>query len=584
MIYAYDSAIQLPVRDIYDTQLMMASINAARDMYERGQKQMEDFYKSYGDFFSPIASDMDWYDTNVTGAARNFINEMYKNGVDPLRSAEGRSLVQQFVNNIPVGEINKRKQAAAAAQEYIKARGQLEAKGLWNPDYESYLLGGRSLETWDTSRDGLWTRTSPGEFSDLNAATTAWFNQLEPSYLRTQDGYDYIGISPDAIQKVMTSQIPGFIDSNLGGYHYELARRQLVAQGNTNPTQAEIVNQLRNNIQAANSEVLRETRTMNPEYKMNLELEQYKKKAAIDDYYDKLKEDRKAARAAAATSTATGGEDVAGHNWDQQLYASVISNITGNTTPWYRMTADDYNLADITARMNAHSWATDVINPRKYNNEAYRDQFMQRYTIQVDPQTLIKRSPRNTNGLVDPNQFHPSSVDIDKLISMDDLLRNTEGFDSKKLPGGVKTKHLRDRIREVGPNRVVIDVQDSVYGAPLKNATNIVPRQVVIVKILSDEDVPKVEETFEAGYIVGPDSRGMEMMTMPETGYTPGTERIFSKSVFLKPQKVVPPLNTVPNIYNSTNTGLGNRAISYALGDAQQGVKYNGITPLYGDN
>jgi hypothetical protein len=76
---------------------------------------MEDFYKSYGDFFSPIASDMDWYDTNVTGAARNFINEMYKNGVDPLRSAEGRSLVQQFVNNIPVGEINKRKQAAAAA-------------------------------------------------------------------------------------------------------------------------------------------------------------------------------------------------------------------------------------------------------------------------------------------------------------------------------------------------------------------------------------------------------------------------------------------------------------------------------------
>ena len=72
---------------------MMASINAAKDMYERGQKQMEDFYKNYGDFFSPISSDMDWYENNVTGAARNFINELYKNGVDPLKTAEGRSLI-----------------------------------------------------------------------------------------------------------------------------------------------------------------------------------------------------------------------------------------------------------------------------------------------------------------------------------------------------------------------------------------------------------------------------------------------------------------------------------------------------------
>lgn len=275
MIYAYDSAIQLPVRDIYDTQLMMASINAARDMYERGQKQMEDFYKSYGDFFSPIASDMDWYDTNVTGAARNFINEMYKNGVDPLRSAEGRSLVQQFVNNIPVGEINKRKQAAAAAQEYIKARGQLEAKGLWNPDYESYLLGGRSLETWDTSRDGLWTRTSPGEFSDLNAATAAWFNQLKPSYLRTEGGYDYFGVSPEAMDKVTASQIPGFIDSNLGRYHYELARRQLAA-ANIEQTPENIIQRLRDNIRSANSEVLNETREMNDASKLALQWK-YKK-------------------------------------------------------------------------------------------------------------------------------------------------------------------------------------------------------------------------------------------------------------------------------------------------------------------
>ena len=68
MIYARDQFVQLPVKDIYDSQIMMASINAAKDMYEKGVGQIKDFNKQYGDFFSPIQSDMDWYNKNVIGA------------------------------------------------------------------------------------------------------------------------------------------------------------------------------------------------------------------------------------------------------------------------------------------------------------------------------------------------------------------------------------------------------------------------------------------------------------------------------------------------------------------------------------
>lgn len=38
MVYAYDRAIPLPVKDLYDTQVMAMSISAAKDMYEKGQK------------------------------------------------------------------------------------------------------------------------------------------------------------------------------------------------------------------------------------------------------------------------------------------------------------------------------------------------------------------------------------------------------------------------------------------------------------------------------------------------------------------------------------------------------------------
>jgi hypothetical protein len=36
---------------------------------------------------------MDWYNENVTGKVRDTINNLYANGIDPLRSAEGRAAI-----------------------------------------------------------------------------------------------------------------------------------------------------------------------------------------------------------------------------------------------------------------------------------------------------------------------------------------------------------------------------------------------------------------------------------------------------------------------------------------------------------
>jgi hypothetical protein len=62
-------------------------------MYEKGQQQLKDFYKEYGDFISPIQKEMDWYNQNVTGRVRDTINNLYASGIDPLRSAEGRAAI-----------------------------------------------------------------------------------------------------------------------------------------------------------------------------------------------------------------------------------------------------------------------------------------------------------------------------------------------------------------------------------------------------------------------------------------------------------------------------------------------------------
>jgi hypothetical protein len=96
---------------------------------------------------------MDWYNRNVTGKAADFVNQLYANGIDPLRSAEGRAAVAQFVRSMPIGDIAKVKQSAAAAKEYIKNKGALQRAGKYDADLNERFLG-YNLDDFDTINGG----------------------------------------------------------------------------------------------------------------------------------------------------------------------------------------------------------------------------------------------------------------------------------------------------------------------------------------------------------------------------------------------------------------------------------------------
>lgn len=227
MIYGYDQAVQMPVKDLYDSQIMLASINAAKDMYEKGVQEMKDFNKTYGDFISPIQKDVDYWNNTVLNPVKDAVNKMYAMGIDPTRSAEGRAYIQRLISQVPVAEINKRRQAAAVAQEYIKNRGLLESKGLYNPDFEKYILNGKSLEDWDTATDGMWTRTSPQEFKTLNQATSSWFDDMKGSDKGTKNGFRYFGVDDSDLRAIAKPRAEGFKDTTLGSYYYDNIKRKI---------------------------------------------------------------------------------------------------------------------------------------------------------------------------------------------------------------------------------------------------------------------------------------------------------------------------------------------------------------------
>ena len=274
MIYSKDQWIQLPTKDLYDSQIMLASINAARDMYEKGLQETKEFNKLYGDFTSPIARDVDyWYD-NTLKPVRDAINYMYDKGIDPTRSAEGRALIQKLINQAPVAKLNQIRQSAKVADEYVKNRGTMQANGLYDPGFEQFALRdqyGRpvDLSTWSTVDNGTWERTAPYKYESLYDYTSPMFKDLKPHELTKAEvesfgvkydpRYQYQGISKGDLERVTGERVPGVQNETLYKYYRDRAadvvRKQYIAAGK-NPaeiTQDEIDRQFVQDVIQANS-------------------------------------------------------------------------------------------------------------------------------------------------------------------------------------------------------------------------------------------------------------------------------------------------------------------------------------------
>lgn len=237
--------------------------DAARQEFYRGLQDIKDFQKEYGDFITPILADQDWYNKNVTGKVRDFINSAYERGIDLTRSPEGRAAITQLINSIPVGEVAKLRTSAKNAEEYLKNRGKLEAAGLYNPDLEERYLK-YNLANWDTiNNDKIWTRTSPTEMKTLKEVTESWYNNRTPEILNQADvesfnmkydpRYNYTGFADRHLLDIAAGETPGWRGSLYADYYRDLAEQKVAAKGFPY-TKDDVERQLQQDIATANRE------------------------------------------------------------------------------------------------------------------------------------------------------------------------------------------------------------------------------------------------------------------------------------------------------------------------------------------
>lgn len=256
MIHPGEQWVDLPIQNVYNTQMMMAAVNVAKDMYEKGQQQIKDFKNEYGDFFSPIQSDMDWYSQNVTGKVRDTINALYDAGIDPIKSAEGRAAVSRVINSIDTARIARNRQSAKAAQIYLQNKAVLDAAGKYNQDLEERFLG-YDINNFD-SENGVWSRLSPVEAKSLKELTESSFDKRTEHLLTEQEVKDfglpydprgqYRGFTQQDLLDIANTAAPGLTGTIYANYFRDLAKQKLIQNGNNKPTEDQINKQLAKDI------------------------------------------------------------------------------------------------------------------------------------------------------------------------------------------------------------------------------------------------------------------------------------------------------------------------------------------------
>lgn len=364
MTYAYDNYIQLPTVDLYDTQMMAMAINAAKDMYDRGQQQIKDFYKEYGDFMSPFAKDMEAYG-NMVGGVRNLINTAYANGIDLLRSPEGRALISKAVYSVDPAKFNLMRANAKAGYEYLDAAKKLAASGKYSPELEDYisrLEGNVAFNDFSTSEHGMWNRM-PTEYSTLQEYVHPSFAHLKPHLLTAEEAksrvgaeYDptaeYTGITKGDMERSMMAALPGLVGNPLYGFYRQQAENELKLMGYNNPTEDQINSRFVQNAVTADSQMMVPLSKSKSDYFNEQQLAISRRRLANDERKVKLLEAKADAAAKEKENNRFTRRQIVNimNNGRKalELPKGAINNVTTNDRDIFARNYSAYQVSDLT--------------------------------------------------------------------------------------------------------------------------------------------------------------------------------------------------------------------------------------------
>lgn len=255
----YDEPVAVPILDILDSGMMSQYISAAREQYNQAVQEQKDFAKEFGDLYSPSYNLNKIYYDKTKGRINKALDYLYSNGIDPIRSAEGRAYIAKVIRETPYADIAKWKTDAENMKTYQKAAAAMVADGKLTQDQLDWQMQKQGLDydKFDPYAQS-WSQLAPTKMDTLEDLTKIPYSILKPSNLTQQQvesmGYkydplnDYTGITDQMIADTAGKSIPSVMSTSAGEYYYDKAKQQLQQAGVYNPTDDQIKQQLQNTV------------------------------------------------------------------------------------------------------------------------------------------------------------------------------------------------------------------------------------------------------------------------------------------------------------------------------------------------
>ena len=221
---------------------------------ERVDKAYQDLgnqFTKWSEFRSPSAVDTKrWYDLTV-GAGQDIVNKLAANP-DLIKTAEGRSLIQSFINTRPYNELSQLQQSKEGLLQRQKVNQQLMLSGKYNPMWH-YI----DFTNYSTLDSGVFNDVAPLAYKSEVDLVKPYVDNLKPGFIRQEGAYDWRGVSSERTDQEIANNISAIYNTPEAQKHIQV----LIQQGYT-PEQANAL--FANRIYRAGREFAYEDRELNP--------------------------------------------------------------------------------------------------------------------------------------------------------------------------------------------------------------------------------------------------------------------------------------------------------------------------------
>lgn len=193
---------------------------------ERVDKAYQDLgnqFTKWSEFRSPSAIDTKrWYDLTV-GAGQDIVNKLATNP-DLIKTAEGRSLIQSFINTRPYNELSQLQQSREGLLQRQKVNQQLMLAGKYNPLWHDV-----DFTNYNTLDNGVFNDVAPLAYKSEVDLVKPYVDNLKPGFIRQDGVYDWRGVSSERTDQEIANNISAIYNTPEAQKHIQT----LVQQGYT---------------------------------------------------------------------------------------------------------------------------------------------------------------------------------------------------------------------------------------------------------------------------------------------------------------------------------------------------------------